>query len=70
MNQLINAIGYILNFGVKLAISTGAIFQPCFQERTHAVSDVVHQESAKYEPNYEYSTEAWTPTFVIKEEDK
>jgi len=66
MEQLINTIIYFINFGVRLTISTGAVFQPCFQERICAVENVVQQESNKYENNYEYSSTEWTPVFKIK----
>ena len=57
----------ILEMGIRLTLSSGAVFQPAFQERTDAVYDFVKQESDKYEPNYEYSSTEWTPTFKLKE---
>ena len=60
----------IIDIGVRLTLSTGAVFQPSFQERTCAVHDCVLQESDKYEPNFEYTTNGWTPTFKLKEQYK
>jgi len=67
MVNIANLVYYILNVGLKLTLSTGALFNPTFQERTHAVYDIVQQESAKYEPNFEYSVTEWNKTFKLKE---
>jgi len=70
MGQLINTIAYIINLGVRLTLSTGMVFNPSYQERTHAVHDLVQIESNKYEPNYDnIKSEEWAPVFKVKGEN-
>ena len=66
--DIFKIIYYILDIGIKLSVSTGAIFNPTYQERTHAVTDIVQQESNKYEYNFKYSSTEWLPTFIKKGE--
>jgi hypothetical protein len=54
----------ILDLGVRLTLSTGALFNPQYQERTCAVADIASMKD--YEPNYVVSEE-WTPVFIKKE---
>lgn len=70
LTQIINTVAAIINLGVRLTLSTGGMYNPCFQERTCAVQDLVVQESNKYENNYKYSATEWTDTFVLKEDKK
>jgi len=69
LSQIINTVAAIINLGVNLTLfTTGGAFNPCFQERICAVQDLSYQEMNKYESNYEYSSEEWTPTFELKGE--
>jgi hypothetical protein len=54
----------IIDMGVRLTLSTGALFQPSYQERTCAVSDIASLKN--YENNYVVSEE-WNPVFNKKE---
>ena len=59
-------IAYIINLGVRLTLSTGAMFLPHYQERTCAVHDIARAKQDQYEYNYNYSSEEWTPVFIKK----
>jgi len=57
----------VLDMGVRLTLSTGALFIPHYQERTCAVEDISKAKQDKYEPTYTVSEE-WNPVFKIKGE--
>jgi len=67
MVNIANIVYHLLNVGLKLTLSTGAVFNPAFQVRECAIQDLAQQQSAYYEANYEYSTTEWTDTFILKE---
>jgi len=65
VGYLIRLIYIILDVGIRLSLSTGAMFNPGYQETTTPTQDFVQAETHRYIPNFEYSETEWTKTFKL-----